>query len=60
MNQDAVLPFGEGPGELETVPGGPGPYGKYSTGILPSHILKRLIHAHREILATDEILDQQI
>jgi dCTP deaminase len=35
-------------------------YGKHSTGILPSHILKRLIRARREILATDEITDEQI
>ncbi len=35
-------------------------YGKHSTGILPSHILKRLIRGRREILATDEITDEQI
>jgi dCTP deaminase len=56
MNQDAVLPFGEGAGEAS----GPGPYGQYSTGILPSHILKRLIRARREVLAAEEILDQQV
>jgi dCTP deaminase len=35
-------------------------YGRHSTGILPSHVLKRLIRARREILATEEILDDQI
>src|SRR5579872_2531571 len=35
-------------------------YGRYSTGILPSHVLKRLIRARREILATGEIEDSQI
>jgi dCTP deaminase len=35
-------------------------YGKLSTGILPGHILRRLIRARREILATEEIEDRQI
>jgi dCTP deaminase len=39
--------------------GGP-TYGRNSTGILPSHVLKRLIRARREILATEEIVDEQI
>ncbi len=39
--------------------GGPA-YGRNSTGILPSHVLKRLIRARREILATEEIADEQI
>ncbi len=41
---------------------GPGgeTYGRYSTGILPSHVLKRLIRAHREIVATEDIEDGQI
>jgi dCTP deaminase len=56
MNQDAVLPFGEDSG----VASGPGSYGQHSTGILPSHVLKRLVRARREVLATEEILDQQI
>src|SRR5215213_3041333 len=53
----AGLPFDDGPRDL-----GPGdfPYGKHSTGILPSHVLKRLIRARREVLATDEIADEQI
>lgn len=55
-NQDAVLPFGENAGEAA----GPGPYGQHSTGILPSHILKRLIRARREVLAAEEILEQQV
>ena len=53
----AGLPFDEGPHDH-----GPaeGPYGKHSTGILPSHVLKRLIRARREVIATDEIGDEQI
>ena len=35
-------------------------YGRYSTGILPSHVLKRLIRARREILAVEDIEDSQI
>jgi dCTP deaminase len=35
-------------------------YGRHSTGILPSHVLKRLIRSRREIVATDEIEDSQI
>ncbi|HEY4940506.1 MAG TPA: 2'-deoxycytidine 5'-triphosphate deaminase [Rhizomicrobium sp.] len=35
-------------------------YGRYSTGILPSHVLRRLIRARREILATEPIADEQI
>ena len=35
-------------------------YGRHSTGILPGHVLKRLIRAHREVLATEEIEDHQI
>jgi dCTP deaminase len=56
MNQDAVLPFGENSDQAS----GAGLFGKHSTGILPSHILKRLIRARREVLAGEEILDQQI
>ena len=35
-------------------------YGRHSTGILPSHVLRRLIRARREVLATEEIEDSQI
>ena len=35
-------------------------YGRFSTGILPSHILKRLIAAKREILAHEDFIDAQI
>lgn len=56
MNQDAVLPFDEEAGGSA----GPGPYGRHSTGILPSHILRRLIRARREVLATEEISEKQI
>jgi dCTP deaminase len=50
------LPFDDAPRDG----GGDSGYGKYSTGILPSHVLRRLIRARREILATDEIGDEQI
>jgi dCTP deaminase len=35
-------------------------YGRHSTGILPSHVLKRLVRARREILAMEEIDDAQM
>ncbi len=35
-------------------------YGRFSTGILPSHVLKRLFRAHREIRATEDIEEGQI
>ena len=35
-------------------------YGRHSTGILPSHVLRRLIRARREIVATEEIEESQI
>ena len=35
-------------------------YGRHSTGILPSHVLKRLIRARREIQATEDFDDAQI
>jgi len=35
-------------------------YGRHSTGILPGHVLKRLIRARREVLATEDIEDKQI
>jgi dCTP deaminase len=35
-------------------------YGRHSTGILPSHVLKRLIRSHREILATEDVDEAQI
>jgi dCTP deaminase len=50
------LPFDEPQSEI----GGEGPYGKYSTGILPSHVLRRLIRARREVLAAEEITEEQI
>src|SRR5580692_4734651 len=50
------LPFDDAPNEGASE----GPYGKFSTGILPSNILKRLIRARREVLATDEITEEQI
>jgi len=56
MNEDAVLPFVESPEETS----GPGLFGKHSTGILPSHIMKRLIRGRREVLAAEDIQDHQI
>ncbi len=53
----AGLPFEDGPRESA---GADSPYGKFSTGILPSHVLKRLIRSRREVLATEEIADEQI
>jgi dCTP deaminase len=53
----AGLPFEDDPRELAPADS---PYGKHSTGILPSHVLKRLIRARREVLATEEIGDEQI
>jgi dCTP deaminase len=35
-------------------------YGRHSTGILPSHVLRRLIRARREILATEDVEDGQV
>ncbi len=35
-------------------------YGRHSTGILPGHVLKRLIRARHEVLATEDIEDKQI
>jgi len=35
-------------------------FGRHSTGILPSHIIKRLVRARREILATEDITEEQI
>lgn len=54
MTSDS-LPFDDAPGEA-----GNSPYGRFSTGILPSHVLKRLIRARREVLAAEDITDAQI
>ncbi|MCH8858172.1 MAG: 2'-deoxycytidine 5'-triphosphate deaminase, partial [Proteobacteria bacterium] len=54
MIADASLPFDENPEAA-----GLGSYGRYSTGILPSHVLRRLVRARREILATEEITNTQ-
>ncbi|MBV9330008.1 MAG: 2'-deoxycytidine 5'-triphosphate deaminase, partial [Alphaproteobacteria bacterium] len=35
-------------------------YGRYSTGILPSHVLKRMIRARREVIAAEDILEDQL
>jgi dCTP deaminase len=43
----------------ETEEGGES-YGRHSTGILPSHVLKRLIRSRREVVAAEEIEEGQI
>jgi len=35
-------------------------YGRFTTGILPGHVLKRLIRARREVVATEDVEDAQI
>jgi dCTP deaminase len=45
-------------GEIDQEPGET--YGRHSTGILPSHVLKRLIRSRREVIAADDIEDSQI
>jgi dCTP deaminase len=39
---------------------GEGSYGRHSTGILPSHVLKRLIRARREIVTAEDVDEAQI
>ena len=41
-------------------PDEPESYGKHSTGILPGHVLRRLIRARREVVATEDFDDAQI
>ena len=51
-NEDSL--FGkEEPGDGES-------YGRYSTGILPGHVLRRLIRARREVVAAEDIDEVQI
>src|ERR1700704_5869172 len=57
MTDPIGLPFDDDPRDVGA---GESPYGKYSTGILPSHVLRRLIRARREVLATEDITDGQI
>jgi dCTP deaminase len=40
--------------------GEPESYGRYTTGILPGHVLKRLVRARREVVATEDLDDAQI
>ena len=35
-------------------------YGGFTTGILPGHVLKRLVRARREVVATEDVEDAQI
>jgi dCTP deaminase len=51
MTQSDETLFGDEAGES---------YGRFSTGILPSHVLRRLIRARKEVLATEEIEEAQI
>jgi dCTP deaminase len=41
-------------------PGDGESYGRFTTGILPGHVLKRLIRARREVVATEDVEDAQI
>ena len=47
-------------GELREIESGKDGYGRFSTGILPSHVLKRLIAAKREVLAEEPLTAAQI
>ena len=38
----------------------PESYGRFTTGILPGHVLKRLVRARREVVATEDVEDAQI
>ena len=38
---------------------GQNPYGRFTTGILPSHILKRVIQNRRFVLSTEDLLENQ-
>ena len=49
--EDALFPDSDDGGEG---------YGRHSTGILPSHVLKRLIRARREIVTAEDIDEAQI
>src|SRR5262245_51939343 len=55
VNNPVGLPFDETPRDS-----GDSGYGKFSTGIFPSHVLRRLIRSRREVLATEEIGEEQI
>ena len=54
MTQTDETLFGEAPVE------GSDSLGRHSTGILPSHVLRRLIRARREIVAVEEIDEAQL
>jgi dCTP deaminase len=47
-------------GEMREIETSEGSYGRFSTGILPSHVLKRLIAEKREVLADEPITEAQI
>jgi Deoxycytidine deaminase len=50
----------ENPDETLFAADEPESYGNHSTGILPGHVLKRLIRARREVVAAEEFDDAQI
>jgi len=54
MTQTDETLFGDGP------PAEGSEFGRHSTGILPSHVLRRLIRARREIVAVEEFDDAQL
>jgi dCTP deaminase len=53
MTDTAENLFGDGPSEASE-------FGRHSTGILPSHVLRRLIRARREIVAMEDIDEAQL
>jgi len=54
MTQTDETLFGDGP------PAEGSEFGRHSTGILPSHVLRRLIRARREIVAMEEFDKAQL
>jgi dCTP deaminase len=52
MTATAENLFGEGESDSA--------FGRFSTGILPSHVLKRLIRARREVLASEDMEEGQV
>jgi len=60
MGRSVAAPIESLPFEESRELAGENPYGKFSTGILPSHVLRRLIRARREVLAAEDVTDAQI
>jgi len=55
----AGLSYKSGMGEMSEIQHAEG-YGRYSTGILPSHVLKKLVSSGREILSDTPFTEAQI